>query len=65
MLSAQLTNLFQIANANDRVLECIATIEGLPAPADPQSNPDLKSNVDKEYYTNIDGCLKSKQALPC
>ena len=35
VLSAQLTNLFQIADANDRVIECIANIEGLPAAADP------------------------------
>ena len=35
VLAAQLTNLFQIADANDRVIECIANIEGLPAAADP------------------------------
>ena len=35
VLTAQLTNLFQIEDANDRVIECIATIEGLPAAADP------------------------------
>ena len=35
VLTAQLTNLFQIDDANDGVIECIATIEGLPAAADP------------------------------
>ena len=34
-LTTQLTNLFQIADANDRVIECIANIEGPPAAADP------------------------------
>ena len=35
VLTTQLANLFQIADANDGVIECIATIEGLPAAADP------------------------------
>ena len=35
VLTAQLTNLFQIEDANDRVIECITTIEGLSAAADP------------------------------
>ena len=46
VLTAQLTNLFQIADANDRVIECIATIEGLPAAADPAPNTDLSGGVE-------------------
>ena len=34
-LTTQLTDLFQIADANDRVIEYIANVEGLPAAADP------------------------------
>ena len=47
VLEAQLTNLFQINNANDRVLECITTIEGLETPSDASSNKDLKKNIDE------------------
>merc|ERR1719422_262008 len=47
VLEAQLTNLFQIADANDKVLECIETIEGLPSASDPSPNSDLSSNVEK------------------
>ena len=45
VLEAQLTNLFQISNANDAVLECISSLESLPAAADPQPNPELQSQV--------------------
>ena len=46
VLTAQLTNPFQIADANDGVIECIATIEGLPAAADPAPNTDLSGGVE-------------------
>ena len=47
VLEAQLTNLFQINNANDRVLECLTKIEGLPKSEDPTANEALKKNIDE------------------
>ena len=47
VLKVQLTNLFQINNANDAVIDCITTLEGLPAAADPKPNPSLQSEVNK------------------
>ena len=47
VLEAQITNLFQISNANDKVLECIGKIEGLDAANDPSENAALKENVEK------------------
>ena len=46
VLTTQLTNLFQIADANDAVIECIATIEELPAASDPEPNADLSNDVE-------------------
>ena len=47
VLEVQLTNLFQIADANDKVLECIVNIEGLPASSNPQPNPEFSANVER------------------
>ena len=47
ILTTQLMNLFQINDANERVLECIEKVEGLPAPANPSTNHDLKDAIDK------------------
>ena len=47
VLTAQLTNLFQISDANDKVLECIAKIEDLPTATNPEPNSELSSNVQK------------------
>ena len=46
ILSAQLTNLFQINDAVDKVVECIEKIEALPEPFNPSSNHDLKHLID-------------------
>ena len=47
VLTAQLTNLFQINDANERVIQCIEKIEGLPAPDNPTSNSELKKAIDQ------------------
>jgi len=47
VLEFQLTNLFQLDNANDGVISCITTLEGLPAASDPKPNPALQSEVNK------------------
>merc|ERR1712106_644135 len=47
VLKAQVTNLFQIADSNDKVIECISKIEGLPDAEEPTPNKDLKKEADK------------------
>ena len=47
VLVAQLTNLFQISDANDKVLECITRVEGLSAAADPKPNAALDDDISK------------------
>ena len=46
ILTAQLTNLFQINDAVDKVVECIEKIEALPEPHNPSSNHHLKHLID-------------------
>ena len=46
VLKAQLTNLFQINDAVDKVVECIEKIEELPEPHNPESNHHLKHLID-------------------
>jgi len=47
ILEKQVTNLFQIADSNDRVIECISKIENLPEAEQPKPNKDLKKDVDR------------------
>jgi len=47
ILEKQVTNLFQIADSNDRVIECISKIENLPEAEEPKPNKDLKKDVDR------------------
>merc|ERR1712106_27453 len=47
VLNAQVTNLFQIADSNDKVIDCISKIEGLPDAEEPTPNKDLKKEADK------------------
>ena len=46
VLKTQLINLFQISDANDKVLECIASIEELPASTTPEPNSEFMSLVE-------------------
>ena len=47
VIKFQLTNLFKIDNANDRVIDCITSLESLPTVASPQPNTDLQSEINK------------------
>merc|ERR1712106_377988 len=47
VLNAQVTNLFQIADSNAKVIECISKIEGLPDAEEPTPNKDLRKEADK------------------
>ena len=45
VLEIQLFNLFQISDANDKVLECIVSLEDLPATTAPETNSEFISLV--------------------
>ena len=45
VLETQLFNLFQISDANDKVLECIVSLEDLPATTAPETNSEFISLV--------------------
>ena len=46
VLKTQLINLFQISDANDKVLECIASIEDLTATTTPEPNSEFMTLVE-------------------
>ena len=47
VLEVQLKNLFKISDSNDKVIECISKIEGLPKAESPKKNKELQKKAKK------------------